>query len=86
MDFGGDCGTATGTVGVVVMMVTAVARVAALIRIKLFNCVYGGGICGFGWVLMSVVVMVGYCDYRRNGPAQGENGFSLFRQPLRRPS
>ena len=42
MDIGGDC----GTVGVVVMMVTAVARVAALIRINLFNCVFGGGICG----------------------------------------
>ena len=45
MDIVGDCGTATGTVGVVVMMVTAVARVAALIRIKLFNCLVGGGIC-----------------------------------------
>ena len=118
MDVGGDC----GTVGVVVIMVTAVARVAALIRINLFNCVFGGGICcicsncggiccfasgsgsdsnidygyllfptttittttnipttttalhtlrygtfgddgnsGFGWVLMSLVVMVGFC-------------------------
>ena len=45
MDISGDCGTATGTVGVVVMMLTDVARVAALIRIKLFNCVFGGGIC-----------------------------------------
>ena len=42
MDIGGDC----GTVGVVVMMVMAVARVAALIRINLFNCVFGGDICG----------------------------------------
>ena len=92
-DIIGDC----GTVGVVGMMVTAVARVAALIRINLFYYVFGGGICGicsicdgifcvasssgidgnsdydgplfptttttsgFGRVLMSVVVMVGYC-------------------------
>ena len=42
MDIGGDC----GIVLVVVMIVTAVARVAALIRINLFYCVFGGGICG----------------------------------------
>ena len=42
MDIGGNCGTA----GIMVMMVTAVARVAALIEINLFNCVFGGGICG----------------------------------------
>ena len=41
MDIGGDC----GIVLVVVMIVTAVARVAALIRINLFYCVFGGGIC-----------------------------------------
>ena len=42
MDIGGDC----GTVGVAVIMLTAVARVAALIRINLYNCVFDGGICG----------------------------------------
>ena len=109
MDIGGDC----GIVLLVLMIVTAVARVAALIRINLFYCVFGGGICGIcsncgvicclasgsgnsyygdlllptttittttnipttttslhtlrygtfgdGWVLMSVVVMLGFC-------------------------
>ena len=115
MDIGGDC----GIVLVVVMIVTAVARVAAFIRVNLFYCVFGGVICSncggigclasgsvsdgnrdygdllfpttpittttniptsttalhthrygtfcdgskscFGWVLMSVVVMVGFC-------------------------
>ena len=115
MDIGSDC----DIVLVVVMIVTAVARVSALIRINLFYCVFGGGICGicggicylatgsgsygnrdygdilfptttittttnipttttalhtlrygtfgddgnsgFGWVLMFVVVMVGFC-------------------------
>ena len=42
MDIGGDC----GIVLLVLMIVTAVARVAALIRINLFYCVFGGGICG----------------------------------------
>ena len=42
MDFGCDC----GIVLVVVIIVTAVARVAALIRINLFYCVFGGGIFG----------------------------------------
>ena len=112
MDIDGDC----GIVLVVVMIVTAVARVSALIRINLYYFVLSGGICGicsvicclangsycnsdygdllfptttiatttdipttttalhtlrygsfgeggnsgFGWVLMSVVVMVGF--------------------------
>ena len=38
MDIGGDC----GIVLVVVMIVTAVTRVAALIRINIFVCVFGG--------------------------------------------
>ena len=42
MDIGGDC----GIVLVVVMIVMAVARMAALIRIILFYCVFGGGIGG----------------------------------------
>ena len=42
MDIDGDC----GIVLVVVMIVTAVARVAALIRINLYYFVLGGGICG----------------------------------------
>ena len=42
MDIGGNC----GLVGLMVMMGTAVARIAALVRINLFNCVFGGGICG----------------------------------------
>ena len=42
MDIGSDC----DIVLVVVMIVTAVAKVAALIRINLFYCVFGGGICG----------------------------------------
>ena len=42
MDIGGNC----GLVGVIVMTVTADARIAALIRINLFNCVFGGDICG----------------------------------------
>ena len=41
MDIGGDC----GIVLVVVMIAMAVARVEALIRINLFYCVFGGGIC-----------------------------------------
>ena len=118
MDIGVDCGIFL----VVVMIVTAGARVTALFRINLFYFVFGGGICGicsicggicclasgrgsdgnsdygdllfptttittitnipttttalntliygifgdgdnngFGWVLMSVVVMVGFC-------------------------
>ena len=41
MDIGGDC----GIVLVVVMIATAVARVAVFIRINLFYRVFGGGIC-----------------------------------------
>ena len=40
MDINGNC----GTVGLVVMMVMAVERVAALIGINLFDCVFSGGI------------------------------------------
>ena len=47
MDIGGNCGTA----GIMVMMVTAVARVAALIRINLYNCV-------FEFVVFVVVLVV----------------------------
>ena len=42
MDICGDC----GIVLVVVMIVTAGARVAALTMNYLFYCVFGGGICG----------------------------------------
>ena len=42
MDIGGDC----GIVLVIVMIAVAVARVASLIRINLFYCVFGGGIGG----------------------------------------
>ena len=60
MDVGGDC----GTVGVVVIMVTAVARVAALIRINLFNCVFGGGICGICSIFDGICcVASGSCSY-----------------------
>ena len=43
MDISGDCG-----IVVVVMIVMAVTRVAALIRINLFYCEFCGGICGIG--------------------------------------
>ena len=37
MDIGGDC----GKVRLVLVMVTTVAKLAALIRGKLFNCMFG---------------------------------------------
>ena len=42
MDIGSDC----CIVGVVVVLVMAVSRVASLIRGNLFTCMFGGGFCG----------------------------------------
>ena len=61
MDIGGDW----GLVGVMVMMVTAVARMAALIRINLFNCVFGGGICGI------CSICVGICCVASGSGSEG---------------
>ena len=65
INIGGDC----GIVLVVMIIVTAVARVAALIRINLFYCVFVSGIfgissnCGGICCLASGSGSDGNCDY-----------------------
>ena len=65
MDIGCNCGTA----GIMVMIVTAVARVAALSEINLFNCVFGGGICGICIICVGIFCVAsgsgneGYSNY-----------------------
>ena len=54
MDIGGDC----GIVLVLVMIVMAVARVAALIRISIFVCVFGGICSNCGFVGNSGLVLL----------------------------
>ena len=74
-----DIGSVCGSLGLVVIMVTAVARVAALIRIYLSTCVLGGGSSGI------CIICGGFCYVYSGSVRDGQSNYggpSYFPQPL----